>query len=89
MAKQEEGKQQQSFVSDENKGKIKEGLQGAAGDIKREVREKAVEVIEEAIVKLEEILAKIKPVVTPVVQDAGLHIQSAIDKLKKSKEGNQ
>jgi hypothetical protein len=75
------------LVSDETKDKIKEGLQNAGQEIREKVTEKAIEAIEKAIAKLEEVLAWLKPHVEPVVQDAALHIQTAIDKLKKSKEG--
>jgi len=75
------------LVSDETKDKIKEGLQDARGEIHEKVVEKAIEVVEKAIAKLEEVLAWLKPHPEPVVQDASLHIQTAIDKLKRSKEG--
>ena len=72
----------------DKKSLISEETKGAVGDeIREKVTEKAIEVIEKAIAKLEEVLAWLKPHVEPYVSDASLHIQSAIDKLKKSKEG--
>ena len=90
MAKQgEETKgqaQQQGVVSEESKAKIQAGLQDAGSEIREKVTEKAIEAIEKAIVKLEEVLAWLKPHPEPVVQDAALHIQTAIAKLKSAKE---
>jgi actin-like ATPase involved in cell morphogenesis len=55
--------------------------------IKEKVVEKVAEGLEKIIAKLQEILGQLKPHPEPVVQDAALHIQTAIDKLKKSGEG--
>lgn len=96
MAKQEQKQQAtgeqlpvegKSLISDETKDKIKEGLQDAREELHEKVVEKAIEVVEDAIAKLEEVLAWLKPHPEPVVQNAGLHIEAAISKLKKSKEG--
>lgn len=83
MAKQEEETKGKGLVSEETKDKIKEGLESARGEIKEKLTEKAIAKIEEAIAKLEEILAYLKPHPEPYAKDAGLHIQAAIDKLKR------
>jgi paraquat-inducible protein B len=87
MAKQEQQSgEQKGLVSEESKAKIQAGLQDAGSEIREKLTEKAIEAIEKAIAKLEEVLAWLKPHPEPVVQDAALHIQTAIAKLKQRKE---